>query len=128
MKPTRKSIDYVNLALHILGFSLCIMPPAVCTLLYFPIWNEVSGARTLAGGCALLLVLSLYPLIKYARRILASVSSYVMWLVIFLLFLSLSAIAKEMTVISFFGFVGNLLGAVCFRVIKMRRSGNVGEQ
>jgi hypothetical protein len=44
------------------------------------------------------------------------------------LFLSLSAIAKEMTVISFFGFVGNLLGAVCFRVIKMRRSGNVGEQ
>lgn len=128
MIPSRKSVDYVNFALHILGFSLCILPPSVCTLLYFPIWNEISTARTLAGGCALLLAMSFYPLVKYARRVLSSVSSYVMWLVIFLLFLSLSAIAEEMTVISFFGFVGNLLGAVCFRIIKLRRSGGGGER
>ena len=121
MKEMAKPFDFVSFCLHILGFSLCILPPAICTLLYFPMWNEGGAGRSLAGGCALLLALSVYPLIKYFRRILTSVASYVIWLVIFIIFLLLSKIANEMTVISFFGFVGNLLGATCFSAARARR-------
>ena len=128
MKIAMKSADYVNLTLHILGFSLCILPPTLCTLMYFPIWNYDGGARTLAGGCALLLVLCFQPLMKHLRKMFATAASYVMWLFIFVVFLLLSRIAEEMTVISFFGFVGNLFGAVVLKWAKMRRGVTGGEQ
>ncbi len=75
-----------------------------------------------------MLVLCFHPLMKHLRRIFATAASYVMWLFIFAVFLLLSQIAEEMTVISFFGFIGNLIGAVCFKFAKMRRGIPGGEQ
>ena len=121
MKSAPKIPDYVSFGLQVLGFLFCILPPTICTMLYFPLWNECEGGKSLAGGCALLLTISLYPLIKYLRKTLSSVSSYVIWLAIFIAFLLLSKIADEMTVISFFGFIGNLVGAICFAIDKARR-------
>lgn len=114
MKKPSKSSIFVSFGLHILGFLLCILPPAVCTLTYFPLWREVGYESCIAGGAALLLVICAIPLFKLIRRGLASFSSYMVWLILFLLFFALSKIADQMTVISFVGFVGNLLGAVCF--------------
>ena len=45
-----------------------------------------------------------------------------MWLVSFLIFFCLSRIADEMTVISFVGFVGNLIGALFFHLGRRERS------
>ena len=103
MKSAPKIPDYVSFGLQVLGFLFCILPPAICTMLYFPLWNECEG------------------LIKYFKQAIASVSSYVIWLAIFIAFLLLSKIADEMTVISFFGFTGNLVGAICFAIVKARR-------
>ena len=113
-----KKPDFVKYLLHILGFSLCILPPLLATLNYFPLWIERGGQHALAGGTALLLALCMLPLYKYIGRILRSAASYTVWLIIFVIFFSLSRIAEEMTVISFMGFVGNILGAVCFRIAK----------
>ena len=110
---------FVNFCLHILGIALCILPPALCTVSYFPLW-EKSNEKTICGGVLLLLILCFFPLYKDIKRRLSSVSSYTMWLIIFIIFLLLSRIADEITVISFFGFVGNLLGAICFRLKKRR--------
>ena len=115
---TEKTNVFAKLSLHSVGFLLCIVPPAVCTLMYFPLWKEVGYESCIAGGAALLLVLALIPLYKLIRKGLASYSSYLMWLLLFLLFLGLSRIADEMTVISFVGFVSNLLGAICFYFAK----------
>ena len=41
-----------------------------------------------------------------------------LWLVTFVLFMMLSRIANEMTVISFVGFVSNLAGACLFKAAK----------
>ena len=53
-------------------------------------------------------------------RWLQSFSSYVMWLLLFLLFLGLSRIADQMTVISFVGFISNLIGSFFFAAAKRR--------
>ena len=119
-RPTSKS-RAGRLLLHIAGLLLCVIPPTLCTLLYFPVWRQ-SSAKTLAGGTLLILMLSAYPIVKLIRRYLRSPSAYLMWLFIFIGFLLLSAIAYEMTVISFFGFLGNLLGAVCFKAADKGRS------
>ena len=118
MKSKPRSNIFVSCALHIAGFALCILPPAVCTLSYFPLWKASGFESCIAGGTALLLVLCAIPLWKLFKKGLESYSSYLIWLILFLLFLALSRIATQMTVISFVGFIGNLLGAICFRIGK----------
>ena len=113
-----KTNVFVSFCLHILGFLLCILPPAICTLNYFPVWREVGYESCIAGGVALLLALCAIPLYKLVAERLKSFSSYLMWLVLFLLFFGMSRIADQMTVISFVGFVSNLMGAVCFYIAK----------
>jgi hypothetical protein len=58
------------------------------------------------------------PIFRAIKRALASPSAPLLWLVIFLLFLSLSRIADDITVIAFVGFVSNLCGALFFRLAK----------
>jgi len=112
----------VNYALHILGLLLCVAPPAICTLCYFPLWRG-NSEKTVVGGVVLVLILSAIPFFKYLKKKLTEVASYIMWLILFVLFFFLSKISDEMTVISFFGFVGNLLGALCFKIERKRDDG-----
>ena len=109
---------FVKLALHIVGILLCVVPPAVCTLLYFPFWKNAGFTHCIAGGGALILVICLLPLYKLIIKATKSASSYLLWLIMFLLFVGLSKIGEQMTVISFVGFISNLLGAVCFKLGK----------
>lgn len=116
---TQKRSNISKYCLHIIGILLCVLPPAICTLCYFPLWKEDSE-RTLVGAVAFLLILSTIPLFKLIKKKLESAASYVLWLILFLLFFFLSRIADEMTVISFYGFIGNLLGAVCMKLAERK--------
>ena len=115
MSRAKETNVFINFGLHIIGFSFCVLPPAVCTLMYFPLWKTVGYEYCIAGGVALLLVLCMIPLYKLVREKLSSYSSYLIWLLLFLLFFGLSKIADQMTVISFVGFVGNLFGLFYLR-------------
>lgn len=115
-----KKTNLYGVLLYALGLIICIAPPAVATLTYFPFWRD-SDEKAIAGGVLLLLILSAYPLFKWMKRHFSTVASYVLWLILFLLFFSLSKIADEMTVISFIGFVSNLIGALIFYISKRER-------
>ena len=121
MQKQRNNSIFVNTVLHIIGLMLCVVPPAVCTLMYFPLWKSGGGAYAVAGGCALLLTLCAMPLFKLIKRHLESPSSYIFWLCAFLLFMLLSRIAHEMVVITFVGFVSNAIGAIFFALSKRER-------
>ena len=103
-------------ALRALALSLCVIPVSAAALCYFPVWVAEGGEGIVPGIAVLLLAAAALPLWKLIRRALSSLSSYTLWLIAFLLFLCLSKIADEMTVISFVGFVGNTAGAVLFRI------------
>ena len=113
--------------LHLIGLALCIAPPALATVLYFPIWCETGDGKVVAGGGVLLTVIFALPIFKWLSRILKRATPYVFWTVLFVIFLGLSKIADEMTVISFAGCIGNLLGAVCFALEKRRILNEEGE-
>ena len=115
-----KRPSFVNFTLHIVGFLLCIVPPAVATVLYFPIWNEAGSGHTLAGGGVLLCIIFAMPMLKLLRRVQSSCASYLPWLLLFLLFKCVALIAEEMVVISFMGLIGNLLGGLCFYIRHLR--------
>ena len=104
--------------LRAIGICFSVIPPAVCTLLYFPIFAESSPDKLLSLGTLLLLIIAFLPLTRILHAGLKSPSATLIWLIIFLLFYTLSKISDEMIVISFFGFIGNLVGSVFFRLGK----------
>lgn len=105
-----------RIALRGLAIALCVIPVSSAILCYFPVWVAEGGEGIIPGVTVLLLTLAALPLWRLIRRALASLASYTLWLIAFLVFLCLSRIADEMTVISFVGFVGNALGAIVFRI------------
>ncbi len=105
-----------SILLKALGLVFCIAPVTACVLTYFPIWREAGKAEMLSGITVLLLAMALVPLFNAVKKILHSPSAYMLWLFSFLLFFMLSKIADEMTVISFVGFVGNLIGAILMKL------------
>ncbi len=109
------------LALRLLGLVACILPPTVCTLSYFPLWVERGSGTTVSGMALVLLMICAVPLFRYFRKAIGTPSSPIVWLAIFLLFLFLSKIAEQITVISLVGFIGNLIGSVLFRLAKRVR-------
>lgn len=114
MKRQKNKVKYANIYLHILGYLLCIVPPLVCTLTYFPLWGD-AGDFKLNALCAVIIILAIFPIIKLVRRLLRSDATYVLWLILFICFYALSRIADEMTVISFVGFVSNSVGALLMK-------------
>lgn len=104
--------------LKALGLVLSVLPPTLATLSYFPIWIAEGGEFVASGLSLLLLLVSFLPLWNLIKRLLASPSVFTVWLIAFIAFFALSRIADEMTVISFIGFIGNLLGAICYRAAK----------
>lgn len=106
----------VGILLYFGALISCTVPVICATLAYFPEWIERGDGTAISGAFLLMLILAAHPLLKAFRMIFHSPASYVMWLVAFLLFLSLSKIAHEMTVISLVGFLSNLLGAFLFRI------------
>ncbi len=105
-------------ALRVIGMLLCTLPVTACILLYFPVWVNQGGGAVLSGFTVFLLALALMPFYKSIKRFLASAAVYTLWLVAFILFFCLSKIADEMTVISFVGLIGNLMGALCFKLAR----------
>ena len=94
----------------------------MATVSYFPIWQERGSGAVLSGFTLALLLISAVPIFKAIKRILSSLASYTVWLIIFLLFMLLSAIADEVTVISLIGFISNVIGAILFKLSERGRA------
>ena len=123
MAQTSNKHPVRSLLLRALGLVLCVIPPAAATLCYFPVWRAEGGETLLSGTALLLLTLAAIPVYKLISAHLRSPAAYTVWLIAFLLFLMLSSIAHEMVVISFVGFIGNLVGAILFRLAGGRDEG-----
>ena len=104
--------------LSTLGLLLSVLPVSFAILLYFPLWRRAGGGAVLSGAVLILLIVAFVPLMRVIKAYFKSPSAYAIWFCSFLLFFTLSSIAEEMTVISFVGFVSNLLGAYCFKFAK----------
>ena len=107
-----------RLLFNALGIAVSVLPVTVSIFSYFPIWIKRGNASVLSGISLLLICLAIVPIFKYLKEIIHSPSAPVMWLFSFIIFLLLSRIADEMTVISFIGFTTNLVGAFFFKLAR----------
>ena len=107
-----------RLLFNALGLGCSVIPVGVSVLSYFPLWVAREDASVLSGLSLVLMLAALVPCLRYIRTALRTASAPVLWLTVFLTFSLLSRIANEVTVISFIGFVGNLVGAVFFKLAR----------
>ena len=112
INPTRR------LLFNALGLLISTVPVSIAILSYFPIWAHRGDSSILSGVSLVLIAIASIPFYKHIRNALRSASVPLMWFFSFLVFLLLSRIADEMTVISFVGFVTNVVGALFFKQAK----------
>lgn len=103
---------------YCLGILFSVVPPAVATLLYFPLWMESGARETASGLCALLLILCALPIFRILKGKLGTPSLPLVWGLLFLAVRALYLIIDEVCVISFVGLLSNLIGAIFFRFSK----------
>ena len=109
-----------RLIFNSLGIIFSVIPVSVSIFSYFPLWVVREDASILSGISLILMLAALVPCFRYIKTAISSASAPVMWLVIFITFFLLSKIADEITVIAFVGFLGNLIGAVFFRLARVK--------
>lgn len=102
--------------LNILGIISCTVPVFLSIILYFPLWIRADSGRFISGFCVLLLSLAAMPVYRYIKGRLSNIPAYTLWLLIFLICFLAGRIINEVTVISFIGFLGNLVGALIFKI------------
>ena len=101
---------------HILGLLISVASPFVAVISFFPIWKERGASTVLSGFTLCLMLICAIPLLRVIKHALRSPSAPILWLVFFIIFLALSKIASEMSVICFIGFISNLIGAMLFKI------------
>lgn len=115
-----------RLLFGLIGYFLCVVPPAVAILDYFPVFAAKGGEFILSGIGLLLLLLAAVPLrrgLKRAlRRFLASPSAFGIWGLVWLLTAWFGRIAAAIADIALVGFLSSLLGAIFFRMARREES------
>ena len=112
INPTKR------LLYNAIGLAISIIPVSIAILSYFPIWAKRDDSSLLSGLSLILIAVALVPLYKHIRQALRSPSAPLMWFFTFAVFFLLSRIADEMTVISFVGFVTNVIGSLFFKAAR----------
>lgn len=103
--------------LRAFGFLFCIVPPAIVTLEYFPLFK----AQPEKGVCvlsAVFLLVAAIPFWKYIKRALRSPSAWMIWLAIYLFSMAFAPIIQQMRVISLVSLSTSLVGATLFKVAR----------
>ena len=104
-----------------LAVGIDVGAPLIATLSQFPLWMERSSEATVSGLCVVFALLSAVPLFKYFKKLIESPSAPIMWGLILCFLYALRAIVDEMIVISFVGFVANVIGWGIFKAADLKK-------
>lgn len=110
-----------NLLLTIAGFAVSILPPLIATFTQFPDWISKSSGCTMSGIALVCILLSIYPLIKAAKKYLFTPSIPFVWAVVMVLVLLLKSIIEQVLFISVIGTLSSILGWILFRIRKQEK-------
>ena len=104
----------------VLGYALCVVPPALAILERFPLWAREGGAPLISGFSLLLLLVAAIPLRRglqrALRRFLESPSAFTIWGVLWLACEFFGRIAVSLADIALLATLSSLLGAFFFRL------------
>lgn len=90
--------------------------PLAATISQFPVWVDRSAEATISGIFILFAFLSMIPFLKQIIAYFKSPSAWLMWCVILVALIALSAIINEAIIICAIGAVANIIGAGLYKL------------
>lgn len=105
--------------LKLLGFAFSVLPPLIATVDQLPLMSAAGKWSVLA---IIAIILCCMPFIKHLKRLLASPSAWMMWLLIFVFCVAFKAVIDEFYTISLFGLLGSAVGVILFKLAKEEKS------
>ena len=109
----------MRICLRFLGVLLCVLPPAVAPLEFFPLWLG-NGRSALSAISVLLLLFAAIPLVRLIKHRLRSPSAWMLWLGLWLFLILFRPIAASVETIALISFPTSFAGAVCFRMAERK--------
>ena len=109
------------LVVHWLGMLICIVPPVLAVLEYFPLWFSETES-TMSVFSMTLLLLCCLPFWKQIKDYFKGTpAAWVIWLIITVVFKALAEISVDIGNISLIALISNLIGGLIFRLEKRIR-------
>lgn len=103
--------------LKIISIVLCTVPPAAVTMYYCPEWYRNNRVEMVIPAFAVIaFCFSAIPLIKWVAQKIKTPSAWMMWTGFFAVLFALEKIIEQMVIISLAGAIGNILGAILWKV------------
>lgn len=85
--------------------------PALVTVSYFPVWVNRGTEATVSGLAVILALICAVPALRRFKALVKSPSMPLVWTVLFIMFLALEGIVREVKTICLFGAISNFIGA-----------------
>ena len=104
-------------ALHVLGLIVCIAPPIITTLEYFPLWFQRSETA-ISAVSAMLVLLCCIPFMKQIKAYFKSPAVWVVWTVLLVFLVLLRNIIDEMIIVCMAGAPANIIGMFIYKIGK----------
>lgn len=98
------------------AIALDVGAPLIATLSQFPVWVERSAEASFSGLFIVLAFVACIPFLKQLKEFWKSPSIPIVWLILFILFLALYSVIKEILIVSFVGTIANFAGAGIYKL------------
>lgn len=102
--------------LKILAVLIDVLGPVAAIFSQFPTWIDRDTKTTISGVALVLVLVACVPLFRKGKEYFKSPSAPVVWFILFIFFTILENIATEIKIVSLFGFIANLIGAVIYKI------------
>lgn len=104
-----------------LGMISCIVPGLITICQLFPLWQKESFSTlasgiTVSGMAVLLLLLTSTPLLREFKSKIQTPAAWIMWLIGTVVCYAISRVIEDIALVCFVSFLGNLIGAMLFKV------------
>ena len=113
MKTTHKAF-----ALRVFGLIVCVAPPVIATLEYFPLWfSQTETAVSVLS--AMMIALCCIPFFKQIRAYFKGTpAAWAFFLALWVTSMSLNKLMDGIETIAFYGMISNLAGGAIFKIEK----------
>ena len=117
MKTSHKAF-----ALRVFGLIVCVAPPVIATLEYFPLWfSQTDTAVSVLS--AMMIALCCIPFFKQIRAYFKGTpAAWAFFLALWVASMSLNKLMDGIETIAFYGMISNLAGGAIFKIKKHIRA------
>lgn len=100
--------------IYVVGMICAVLPPLIAFLDNFPLLTEENYGQAVSWFAVAMIAICCIPFWRKIKEYFKSPDTMVLWLIVFVIFSATKNLINGMIIVSFCGFVGNLVAKALF--------------